>query len=229
MPKYHRRFERKEIKKDEFAEIVEKAVGVGAKHARQIIGIVLLVGIALVIAVFSVRSRREAQSIAQALLAEANMDAGSGNLKAALAGYSDIIGRYRGTWAHSDAVFFAGNAHFYSGSYDSAMVFFDRYLNLKKRRPEFTISAKIGKAQCLEEIGRYMEAANYYLQVQREHPESPLACDALLGASRCYRNLLEYDLAVQTYKELVGKYPESNEADIAKILLLETQAILENK
>ncbi len=229
MPKYHRRFEKKEIKKDEFAEIVEKTLGVWETYGRQILGVVLLVGIAVVIAVFALRARKEAQLSAQAILAEANMDAGSGNLASALTKYEDVIARYRGTWAHSDAVFFAGNAHFYSGSYDSAMVFYDRYLSLKKRRPEFTISAKIGKAQCLEEIGRYKEALDYYLQVQRENPEDPLTCDALLGAARCYRNLQEYDLAAKTYKELIEKYPESSEAEIARVFLLEVEAILENK
>lgn len=226
MPRYHRRFEKKEIKKDEFAETIEKAVRIWRKHGRQIIGAVLLVCLVIVIALFAIRGRREAQIAAQAILAEANMDAGSGNFSAALSKYHDIIERYRGTWAHSDAVFFAGNAHFYSGSYDSAMVFFDRYLSLKKRRPEFTISAKIGKAQCLEELGRYKEAADYYLQLQKENPESPLASDALFGAARCYRNLGDYELAERTYRDLIEKYPESNQSEVAKVLLLEVQAIL---
>lgn len=226
MPKYHRRFEKKEIKKDEFAEAVEKAVTVWRKHGRQIIGAGLLICLVIVIAVFAARGRREAQLAAQAILAEANMDAGSGNFKAALSKYADIIERYRGTWAHSDAIFFAGNASFYSGSYDSAMVFFDRYLNLKKRRPEFTVSAKIGKAQCLEELGRYKEAADYYQLVTKENPESPLVSDALLGAARCWRNLGDYAHAEQAYKELIERYPESSQSEVARVLLLEIQAIL---
>lgn len=229
MPRYHKRFEKKEIKKDEFAETIEKALGVWETYGRQIVGVVLLVAIAAVIAVFAIRARKEAQLSAQTVLAKANMDAGSGNLSAALAKYADVIAKYRGTWAHSDAVFFAANAHFYSGSYDSAIVFYDRYLSLKKRRPEFTISAKVGKAQCFEETGRYKEALDYYLQVERENPENPLACDALLGAARCYRNLQEYDLAAKTYRELIEKHPESSEAEIARVFLLEVEAILESK
>jgi TolA-binding protein len=142
--------------------------------------------------------------------------------------YRAIIERYRGTWSHSDATFMAASALFATGRYDSAMVYFDRYLDLGKRRPEFTVSAEMGMAQCMEELGRYGEAADRYLKVQREHPDAALAPDALLGAARAYELAGDLETAMVIYEDLVETYPESSQAAIAEMPLLQIKARLGN-
>ncbi len=223
-----KRLTRRDIKEDELGEFFVDAWKYVHEHSRQVAGIVAFALIAAIIVSFAIRERRAAQENAQVLLAQGNAQLAQGNFRAALDMYGNVIDKFRGTQGHSDAIFFAANAHFLSGNYDSALVFFQRYLNIKKRREEFTISAEEGIAQCLEEIGRYKEAADAYLKVQREHPDSELAPDALMGAGRCYELAGDFKQAEKVYKELLDLYPDSNEATAVKMPLLELQARLEN-
>jgi TolA-binding protein len=151
----------------------------------------------------------------------------SGNVGNAIQAYTNIIERYRGTWSHSDATFFMANAQFSTGRYDSALVTFETYLDLGRRRDQFTVSSRMGIAQCLEELTRYDDAAQRYLMVQQEHPESPLAPDALLGAARCYELAGDLQMAESTYGKLLDLYPDASQASIARIRRLEMQAKLE--
>lgn len=227
MVKGRKRLTRKEIKEDEVAQFFLEASRYVQQHSRKFVGLVLLAMIALIIVTVAVRQRRAAELEAQSWVARANLELKQGNVTSALQGYSGVAERYRGTWGHSDASFFAANANFAVGRYDSALVLFETYLNLKKRRAEFTVSCKQGIAQCLEQLGRYSEAAEGYLKVQREHPASPLAPDALFGAGRCYELAGDLPLAERTYSELIDLYPDSNQAGLVKLPLLEIQAKLE--
>lgn len=228
MAKHDRKLTRKEIKEDKVAEFFLMVVVYCREHSRRIFGAVVVVCIAALVFTFAMRQRRAAELEAQTMLARANIDLKQGNFAGALQGYATIMDRYRGTWSYSDAAFFAADAHFGTGRYDSAMVFFESYLNEGKRRDAFTISAKIGIAQCNEEMGRYKEAAESYLKVQREHAEDPLAAEALFGAARCYELASDLGQAEAAYKQLIELYPNSRQAGIAKMPLLEIQAELEN-
>jgi TolA-binding protein len=119
------------------------------------------------------------------------------------------------------------NAQFSRSRYDSAMVIFEEYLSLGKQRDQFTVSSEMGIAQCMEQLTRYDEAAQKYLQVQQENPDSPLAPDALLGAARCFELAGNLQMAESTYGDLLDSYPDASQASIARIRRLEMQAKLE--
>ena len=228
MARERKRLTRHEVKEDELAEFVLKSWRYAQAHSKQIAGIIIFACIIAIVATFAVRGRRQTQAEAQFWISEGNNALARGNLEGALQAFNAVIEKYRGTPGHSDAVFFLANTHFLAGNYDSALVFFQRYLNLKKRRPEFTVSAEEAIAQCLEEVGRYKEAADAYLKVQREHPDSELAPDALMGAGRCYELAGDLEQARKAYQELIDLYPDSNEANLVKMPLLELQARLES-
>lgn len=228
MARRRRRLKKKDIKEDEVAEFFLESTDYVRTHWKQIVGIGVVAGIALGVWLAASSERSKAEIEAQTWIWRANLDMKQGSIGSAIQNYSSIIERYRGTWGHSDANFFLANAHFATGRYDTALVMFEKYLNLGKRRDEFTVSAKQGIAQCLEEIGRYEEAAESFRKVQREHPESPLAPDALLGAARCYELAKDLPSAESAYNELLDLYPDSSQSALAKMRLLETQARLEN-
>ncbi len=227
MARGRKRITRKELKEDEVAEFFAKVVLYFQRNARRIVGISLVVVVAIIIAVVAIKQRRTAELDAQFELAQANLQLKAGNFATALAAYGHIRERYRGTWSSSDVTFFAASAYFAAGRYDTAMVLFENYLHLGRRRPEFTVSARLGIAQCLEELGRYGEAADNYLKVQREYPESPLAPDALLGAARCYELAGNLEEAARFYDEVLTAYPDSRQAQLARMPLLEIRSLLE--
>jgi TolA-binding protein len=224
----HRKLTKKEIKEDKVAEFFMGMVLYARQNSRRMVGIALVAVVIVLVALVAVRERKAAENEAAIWVWRANMDMKAGNVGSAMQSYSAVIDRYRGTWGHSDASFFLANAQFAVGRYDSALVLFEKYLNLGKRRPEFTVSSREGIAQCMEELGRYQAAADSYLKVQAEYPKSPLAPDALMGAARCYALAGELRSAENAYNDLLEKYPDSNQVTLAKMLLMETQAKLEN-
>ncbi|MFH1312192.1 MAG: tetratricopeptide repeat protein [Candidatus Eisenbacteria bacterium] len=228
MAKHRKRLTKKELKEDQVAEFFMETVQYVRDNSKRVAGAIVLVIIAALIVTIAMRQRRAAEIEAKSWMARANLDLKQGNVSSALQAYTGIMDRFRGTWSHSDADFFMANAKFATGEPDSALVLFEKYLGLKKRREEFTVSAKQGIAQCLEQTGRFRDAAENYLKVQREHPGSPLAPDALLGAGRCYELAGDLRLAESTYSEIIELYPDSNQASLVKMPLLEIQAQLEN-
>lgn len=228
MPRKRHKLSKKEIKEDKVAEFLLGTMQYVRENSKRIAGIVLVAIVVIVIATLAIRQRRAAENEADVWVWRANLEMKAGNVGSAMQSYGAVIERYRGTWGHSDATFFLANAQFATGRYDSALVLFEKYLNLGKRRGEFSVSSKEGIAQCLEELGRYQEAADSYLKVQREHPESPLAPDALMGAARCYRLANDLAAAQSAYSDLLEIYPDSNQATLARMLLMEAEARLEN-
>jgi len=214
---------RKELKEDHFAETVGEAVFYVKHHSRRIVGALVVIIVIVIGVTFSIRQRRAAEIEAQAILARGNFDFKQGNYEAALRTYSGIRQRYRGTWSAADATFFSGNAYFAAGQYDSSAVLYDEYLNQGKRRDDLTVSAKIGIAQSLEEKGLYEDAANNFLKTQQEHPDNVLAKDALLGAARCFRLAGSLDRAIEIYNDLMDAYPDSREAELARMQVLELE------
>lgn len=227
MAKRRRRLTKKEIKEDEVAEFVVDAGHFISSHWKKIVGGIIVVVIAVAIWGTWKHEHGKAEAEAQTWLWRANLDMRSGNAGSAIQSYTNITERYRGTWSHSDATFFMANAQFSTSRYDSAMVMFETYLDLGKQRDQFSVSAEVGIAQCLEQLTRYDDAARKFLQVQQEHPSSPLAPDALLGAARCYELAGNLQLAESTYGELLDRYPDASQASIARIRRLEMQAKLE--
>jgi tetratricopeptide (TPR) repeat protein len=223
LPKRGRKLTKKQLKEDEFAEFIGESILYVKHHSRRIVGILVVVIVAAVAVTFAIRQKRAADLEAQAVLARGNFDLKQGNYMAALRTYQGIRDRYRDTWSSADATFFAADAYFASGRYDSAMAMFGEYLNQGKRRPDLTVSAKVGIAQCLEEMGRFEEAAASYLKAQQENPDNVLARDMLLGSARCYGLAGEFDRAIEVYNNLIDLYPDSREAELAKMQVLELQ------
>jgi TolA-binding protein len=225
--KQQKRLTRKEIKEDKVAEFFVQAATYCREHSRRIWGVAIAVLVVAAISMLVVRQRQAAELDAQTLLANANLYLKQGDYSGALQNYATIRERFRGTWSYADATFLSAGANFAAGRYDSALVFFEGYLGQGKRREAFTASAKLGVAQCLEEMGRFGEAAENYLKIQREHMEDPLAPDALFGAARCYELAGDLRQAEAAYKDLMERYPKSRQANLAKMPLLEIQAKLE--
>jgi outer membrane protein assembly factor BamD (BamD/ComL family) len=214
---------KKDLKQDGFADFAGESVLYVKHHSRRIIGLVIIVIVIAIGATFVVRQRRAAEVEAQTILARGNFDFKQGNYASALRTYSGIRQRYRGTRSAADATFFSANAYFASGSYDSSMAFYNEYLNHGKRRDDLTVSAKAGIAQSLEEKGIYGEAANSFLKAQQEHPDNVQARDLLLGAARCYRLADDLARAVDVYNDLIDTYPDTREAELARMQILELE------
>ncbi len=104
------------------------------------------------------------------------------------------------------------------GNYDLAVQGFKNYLvryPAGGRLPE--VHYYLGESYYASE--RYLEAVGEFQYVVREFPSSRLVPAAFLKSGICYAGLDELSLAERTFRELISRYPDTEEAEQARIAL----------
>ena len=108
------------------------------------------------------------------------------------------------------------------GNYDLAVQGFKNYL---VRYPSGTneASAHYYLAESYYALDRYLEAVAEYQTVIHNFGQSRFAPAAFLKSGLCYQRLEEKQLAQRAFRELISKYPRSEEAEQARVALQETE------
>ncbi|UCG52174.1 MAG: tol-pal system protein YbgF [Candidatus Latescibacterota bacterium] len=70
-------------------------------------------------------------------------------------------------------------------------------------------------------LSRYLEAVAEYQSVIREYPHARLVPACYLKSGFCYQNLEERQLAEKAFRDLISRYPRSEEAEQARVALQE--------
>jgi tol-pal system protein YbgF len=104
------------------------------------------------------------------------------------------------------------------GNYDLAVQGFKNY------QVRFPNAANIPDAHyylgdSYYQLERYLEAVAEYQVVIREHASSRFAPPAYLKAGFCYEKLGESQLSERSFRELISRYPRSEEAEQARVAL----------
>lgn len=104
------------------------------------------------------------------------------------------------------------------GNYDLAVQGFKNYL---VRHPAGAHLPEVHYylGECYYAGDRFLEAVGGFQYVVREFPESRLAPAAYLKSGLCYGRLEEKNLAERAYRELIEKFPGTEEAQQARDLL----------
>lgn len=77
--------------------------------------------------------------------------------------------------------------------------------------------------ECYYAGGRHLEAVGEFQYVVREFPDSRLVAAAYLKSGFCYMELEERNLAEKSFRALIDKYPDTEEAKQARAELDKTQ------
>ncbi|MFH1755070.1 MAG: tetratricopeptide repeat protein [Candidatus Latescibacterota bacterium] len=104
------------------------------------------------------------------------------------------------------------------GNYDLAIQGFKNYLvkfSGGARLPE--VHYYLGESYYASE--RHLEAVGEFQYIVREFADSRLVPAALLKSGICYASLEERSLAERAFRELISSYPDSEEAERARIAL----------
>lgn len=117
------------------------------------------------------------------------------------------------------------------GKWTDAQAAFQRLQFDLATRDTLQASVRFYLAESYAGQGEYLTATRDFRRVADDYPQSPLAPAALLRAGDCYGALWrrpELDptygqTAMATYQELVGRYPETRQAQIAAQRLHELQ------
>lgn len=134
--------------------------------------------------------------------------------------FERVVTEYGGTSVALEATIELANASFQTGDFEKARTYYQAYLDeYGSQDAHYWLAARSGLAACDEEEEKYEEAANQYLVLADEDPESYLAPGFLLDAARCYGAAEQKDQARALYDRVVENYASTPYARDARIAL----------
>lgn len=134
--------------------------------------------------------------------------------------FERVVNDFGGTSVALEATIELANAFFQTGDFEKARTYYSAYLDEYGRQDAyFWSAARSGLAACDEEEEKYEEAANGYLGLADEDPDSYLAPGLLLDAARCFNAAGEKDRARTLYDRVVEEYESTPYARDARIAL----------
>ena len=219
MLKPRKRLTKKEMKEDKFVTFALEATDFLQRNRMWVVS--GIVGVVLVIAVSTVwiKDQRAGRSAAWDLLAEATIAEREGETDRAERLYEEVIENFGRTEARIMAGTSLGDLQFTEGKFDEAMEIYQDVLDRVGDDPLVAFAAYNGVGACLEEQGKYEEAAIHHRSYAEAYPRSPFAPEALSDAARCFVQADRIEEAKTTLEELVRAYPKSQVAYQARSLL----------
>jgi tetratricopeptide (TPR) repeat protein len=218
-----KKLSRREMKEDAFVTFAFRALDYVKLHRSKFIlgGVALVAAIAITSYVSS--SRRGAEEAASRQFLAGVLQQRRANYSGAIAAYEDVVSRHSGTSSGKLALLYLGHARYELEQYEQATEAYERYLDQEKGDKLTRAHATRGIAACLENTGKYTEAAQRYLEVARNlDPEGEVPEDLMLAA-RCFRLAGTPERAVELLQEIVDEYPDYQEVEKVKVFLAELQ------
>ncbi len=133
-------------------------------------------------------------------------------------GFIEIISKYGSTKSGNLARYYAGISYLKLGKYNEAL---EQLKKFKGKDKVFAPLALGAMGDCYMELGDVNNAANYYMKAANEKSNEFTSPIYLFKAGTAYRILGENAKALDTYKQLKEKYPNSIEAREAATQMIE--------
>jgi tol-pal system protein YbgF len=124
------------------------------------------------------------------------------------------------TDSEADKLFRGSYMDLTMGNYDLAVQGFKNYL-VRFPNEVSGVDAHYYLADSYYQLERFIEAVAEYQIIIREFPNSRFAPPAYLKSGVCYGNLGETQLSERSYRELISRYPRTEEAEQARVALLD--------
>ena len=172
--------------------------------------------IVVLIGVFIKQQSDRRTRVAMDALGEVNISLAQGNNDEAVLQAEKIAKDYSGKPAARQALILLGNLHFAQDRHSEARISYQEYLDTYGDEGPSGYGARAGIAACLEEQGKYREAAEEYAAYADKYPASPFAPMVLKEAARCYRLAGDSEKAQASLQRIVDGYSESAAARTAK-------------
>jgi tol-pal system protein YbgF len=99
--------------------------------------------------------------------------------------------------------------------YEAALAGFRFFLELHGQS-SLAANAQYWAGECQYRLGRNKEALKSFYHVVSSYPLSPKLGASTLKIGQIYTRLKDHEKARMTYERVVGEYPESAEADLAR-------------
>ncbi|UCE05806.1 MAG: tetratricopeptide repeat protein [bacterium] len=219
MLKARKRITKRKVKEDKFVTYYFKTVDFVKQHSKKVMMGLIAVAAIIVLIVFFVRSKRTAELNASEQLAKANSEIASGELQMAIDILLSMSDNYSGTNSASKGVYLLAYTFFQKGDYESALTYFRKYLDDYADDPILTSAAYSGIGACLEQQGKFLEAAQSYEKGATKSVDHYNAPQQLMDAGRCYTLVNRIADARNCYEMVMENYPESGFKNDAQLFL----------
>ena len=221
MMKPRKRITKKQMKEDKFVTSTFKVVEFVQEHSTQLIFGCIVVIVIILAGFFIANSKKQKNLEADAQLGRALLVYQSGDYAGAVNLFEPILRSYGGTQSASQATFLLANCHYFTGNYDKALEYYNKYTTMGHTLSSLKASAVQGAAACHEQKGDYAEAARIYEKAANEFSDYYQAPEYLLSAGRCYEASEQAEEAKRVYQKIIDVYPESQSIQQAKLTLAE--------
>jgi len=121
-----------------------------------------------------------------------------------------------------------GLNYFKEGKYDSSRAQFEAFIKASADDP-YAGNARFWIGECYYQEKDYKRAILEYDRVQKEYPNSTKVPPALYKMGICFEHLGKKTEAGAVYKDLISRFPKSEEANKAKVQLDKLQNVPEKK
>jgi len=222
MLKAKKRLTKRQIKQDKFVTFYFKAQDYLAENSRTILytaGAIVLILVAIFI---YNRKQQEKEQNAVMELTKAKREYFSNNYGTAIPVLQNLTQTYSGTESAEVGLYFLASAYYAQGDYSKAEQTFNQFLDASDDKI-LSAAAVSGVAACLEEQGKFAEAAERYREAATEY-DNFMRPEYMYDSARCYVLAGNKDVARQVLNRLIEDYSDSRVTDDAEILLAEINA-----
>jgi len=137
--------------------------------------------------------------------------------------YNTIIDEYESTISADRACYNLGKVYFDQNNCDSAIFYFDKYINEYGKTARLLVAAHVGAANCFEQQNNFEKAGDYYFSAAELSMDDDYSPGYYMAAGRAFNNAKQFDKAQNSYQQIVDNYNTSRFASQAKEKLVEAK------
>ena len=207
---------KKEIKEDKLVTTYFEARNYWKKNYQNILKIGGVVLALIILLSFWTSSKKSSEYKASYELGIAMMKTSQGNPESTSSELEQIADRFSGTAAGNEALLFAAQTERLSDQNEEALKAYETYIRKGRKDAYLYPAALLGKAACLEDLGKFEEAAETYLAAASANRGLFVAPRFHIDAARCFRLAGQPEKAKQNAQYVLDNYPDSPSAQEAE-------------
>jgi len=139
--------------------------------------------------------------------------------------YQQLLSEFPNSPATAEAIFRMGEMAYSSGKYDEAVAHYTKLLLLPPS--EYQAAAYYWLARTYLKQEKKLDAIRMFESYVTKYPTGDYLPDTLLQLGNLYFSLNNYEKARNAYNTLLGKFPKTPDADMARVQLKELQMVQE--
>ena len=218
-PKKKIRITKHDLKEDHFVTTTLQFTTWVREHQNTVLaGVAIVVVIAILATVIST-SRSRSRETAARLLGQVELLYAQGQLEPAISQAQMLTDQYGGSREAGRAVFYMADSRLKLERYDEAIAAYETYIEDYHNDQTLTAASYTGMAACYEQLEDFSQAGQWYLRTASEMPDYYGSPEALMNAGRCFEVAGEGEKAMEAYRQLIEKYPQSRVLQEAKMAL----------